>query len=206
MAPWLNAAIYQQECKNFQFSYLGPNSFTVITNGPNARIRGFDVDATFQLERLSINLAAAYTDAKTRNNLCRTVERGVNCTGADVQAPAGTRLPITPQLKMAGTARYTAPVGAAKVYGQFNFAFQSEAASDLRVAFAAAQGRLPSFGTVNLAVGSDWTNYSVELFASNIFDVRGQLSRSVSCGACTDRPYIFPTAPRTIGLRTGAKF
>ncbi|WP_292929297.1 TonB-dependent receptor [Novosphingobium sp. PASSN1] len=202
----LNAALYQQEWKNFQFSYLGPNSFTVITNGPNARIRGFDVDATFQLERLNINIAAAYTDAKTRNNLCRTVEQGVNCTGADVQAPAGTRLPITPQLKMAGTARYTAPVGAAKVYGQFNFAYQSEASSDLRVAFAARQGRLPAFGTVNLAIGSDWTNYSVELFASNIFDVRGQLSRSVSCGACTDRPYIFPTAPRTIGLRTGAKF
>jgi len=202
----INAALYQQEWQNFQFSYLGPNSFTVITNGPNARIRGFDVDATFQLERLNLNVAAAYTDAKTRDKLCSTVEQGVNCLGADVQAPAGTRLPITPQLKMAATARYTAPMGAAKVYGQLNFGFQSAASSDLRVAFAGRQGKLPSFGTINAAIGSNWPNYSIELFVSNIMDTRGQLSRSVSCGACTGRPYVFPTAPRTIGLRTGAKF
>ncbi len=202
----LNAAVYQQNWQNFQFSYLGPNSFTVITNGPNARIRGFDVDATFQLERLNLNIAAAYTDAKTLNNLCRTADQGVVCSGADVLAPGGTRLPITPQLKMAATARYTAPVGSANVYGQLNFSFQSEASSDLRVAFANAQGGLPSFGTINAAIGSNWTNYSLELFVSNIFDTRGQLSRTVSCGACTGRPYVFATAPRTIGLRAGAKF
>ena len=202
----LNAAIYQQDWQHFQFSYLGPNSFTVITNGPNARIRGFDVDATVQLERLNLNVAAAYTDAKTRNNLCSTADQGVTCTGADVKAPAGTRLPITPQLKMAATARYTAPMGEAKVYGQLNFSYQSDAASDLRVAFAAAQGKLPAFGTLNASVGGDWEKFSVSLFVSNIFDTRGQLSRSLSCGACTDRPYVFATAPRTIGLRTGAKF
>lgn len=202
----LNAAVYQQEWQNFQFSYLGPNSFTVITNGPNARIRGFDVDATFQLERLNFNVAAAYTNAKTRDKLCRTADQGVSCLGADVLAPIGTRLPITPQFKMAATARYTAPMGAAKVYGQLNMSFQSKASSDLRVAFAQAQGELAAFGTLNAAVGSNWTNFSFEVFASNIFDTRGQLARSVSCGACTSRPYIFATAPRTIGIRTGAKF
>ncbi len=202
----LNAAVYQQDWQHFQFSYLGPNSFTVITNGPNARIRGFDVDATVQLERLNLNVAAAYTDAKTRDNLCSTADQGVTCSGADVKSPAGTRLPITPQLKMAATARYTAPMGAAKVYGQLNFSYQSDAASDLRVAFAAAQGKLPAFGTLNASLGSDWDKFSVSLFVSNIFDTRGQLSRSLSCGACTDRPYVFATAPRTIGLRTGAKF
>ena len=159
-----------------------------------------------QLERLNLNVAAAYTDAKTRNNLCSTADQGVTCTGADVKAPAGTRLPITPQLKMAATARYTAPMGEAKVYGQLNFSYQSDAASDLRVAFAAAQGKLPAFGTLNASVGGDWEKFSVSLFVSNIFDTRGQLSRSLSCGACTDRPYVFATAPRTIGLRTGAKF
>lgn len=202
----INAALYQQEWQNFQFSYLGPNSFTVITNGPNARIRGLDVDTTLQIERLSVNVAAAITDARTRNKLCRTADQGVVCFGANVLAPTGTRLPITPQLKMAGTARYTAPMGAAKVYGQLNFSYQTEASSDLRVNFAAAQGGLPAFGTLNAALGSNWPNYSLEVFVSNIFDTRGQLARSVSCGGCTDRPYVFPTAPRTIGLRTGAKF
>ena len=54
-------------------------------------------------------------------------------------------------------------------------------------------------------MGTDWNNYSLELFVSNVFDERGELSRFVECGLCT-RTYIVPVQPRTIGLRLGAKF
>jgi outer membrane receptor protein involved in Fe transport len=202
----LNAAVYQQEWQHFQFSYLGPNSFTIITNGPNARIRGFDVDASVTVDKLSLNVAAAYTDAKTRQNLCSEFDATYTCATSSIDAPSGTRLPITPQFKAAGTARYTVPVNEAKVYGQLNFSYQSEASSDLRVDFAAAQGKLPSFGLLNAAVGSEWNKYSIEFYVANIFDTRGQISRSLSCGVCTQRPYIFATAPRTFGLRVGGKF
>ncbi len=204
----LNGAVYQQDWKNFQFAYLGPNSFTIITNGPNARIRGFDLDAAISLDRLSINLSGAYTDAKIRNNLCAAVDPTFTCSDPDnsISAPAGTRLPITPQWKMSGTARYTAPVGSGKVYGQVNATYQSSASSDLRVDFAAAQGRLEGFGQVNLAIGGEWSTYSIEAFVRNLTDERGQLSRFVQCGACTQRPYIVPTTPRMFGLRAGAKF
>lgn len=204
----LNGAIYQQDWKNFQFAYLGPNSFTIITNGPNARIRGFDLDASISLNRLSINLSGAYTDAKIRNNLCEAVDPTFTCAGPDnsISAPAGTRLPITPQWKMSGTARYTVPMGEGKVYGQVNATYQSSASSDLRVDFAAAQGRLEGFGQVNLAIGGEWSTYSIEAFVRNLTDERGQLSRFVQCGACTQRPYIVPTTPRTFGVRAGAKF
>ena len=40
-----NGAVYQQEWKKFQFSFLGENSFTEIHNGPDARIRGIEMDA-----------------------------------------------------------------------------------------------------------------------------------------------------------------
>lgn len=204
----LNGAVYQQDWKNFQFAYLGPNSFTIITNGPNARIRGFDLDASISLDRLSLNVSGAYTDAKIRNNLCAAVDPTFACSGADnsITAPAGTRLPITPQWKMSGTARYTVPMGAAKFYGQLNATYQSAASSDLRVNFAAAQGRLEGFGQVNLALGAEWSTFSIEAFLRNLTDERGQLSRFVQCGACTQRPYIVPTTPRMIGLRAGAKF
>ncbi|NML93267.1 TonB-dependent receptor [Novosphingobium olei] len=202
----LNAAIYQQDWKHFQFAYLGPNSFTVITNGPNARIRGFDIDAGFNIERLSVNVAAAYTDAKTRQNLCAVFDPTFTCATSSVQAPAGTRLPITPRFKATTTVRYTVPVGEAKVYGQFNLAYQSKASSDIRVDYAAKLGELPDFATVNLSLGADWPNYSLELFVQNLLDERGQLSRFVQCGACTSRPYYVPITPRTIGLRAGAKF
>lgn len=204
----LNGAVYQQDWKNFQFAYLGPNSFTIITNGPNARIRGFDLDASISLDRLSINLSGAYTDAKIRNNLCAAVDPTFTCSDPDnsISAPAGTRLPITPQWKMSGTARYTVPMGEGKLYGQVNATYQSSASSDLRVDFAAAQGRLEGFGQVNLAIGGEWSTYSIEAFVRNLTDERGQLSRFVQCGACTQRPYIVPTTPRMFGLRAGAKF
>ena len=208
----INGAIYQQDWKKFQFSFLGPNSFTVITNGPDARLRGFEVDATANLDRLTINFAGAYVDGKIKQNLCKSADPSFKCTGlaADgsanaVFAPAGSRLPITPKWKMSGTARYSVPVGAAKVYGQVNGTYQGSAPSDLRTAIAAAQGQLDAFGQVNLALGSEWDRYSIEAFVSNVADVRGQISKFVECGACT-RTYIVSTQPRTFGVRVGGKF
>ena len=204
----LNGAIYQQDWKSFQFSYLGPNSFTVITNGPNARIRGFDMDVAVNAGPLSLTVAGAYTDAKTLQNLCHTFDPAdinLTCGGATPDAPAGTRLPITPKWKMSGTARYTIPMGDAKSYVQLNGSYQGSAPSDLRIANNALQGNLKAFGTVNFAMGTDWSKYSLELFVANVLDERGDLSRFVQCGLCT-RVYTVPINPRTIGLRLGAKF
>ena len=203
----VNGAIYQQNWDKFQFAYLGPNSFTIITNGPNARIRGFDMDATVNLGKLVVNFAGAYTDGKLLKNLCHAIDATYTCTGAgnSIDAPAGTRLPVTPQWKMSGTARYTVPMDGFKVYGQLNGTYQSSASSDLRTAFNAVTGQIAAFGQINVASGADFDKYSIELFVQNLFDERGQLSRGVECGACS-RVYIVPNQPRTIGVRIGGKF
>ncbi|MEN9717948.1 MAG: hypothetical protein RIQ99_826, partial [Pseudomonadota bacterium] len=202
-----NGAVYQQDWEHFQFSYLGPNSFTIITNGPNARIRGVDLDASVFAGPLTINLAAAYADAKTRQNLCHAIDVTYTCAtgGNSIDAPAGTRLPITPKFKMSGTARYSVPVGDAKAYGQINATYQGAAPSDLRTANAELMGDLGAFAQVNLAVGADWDRFNLELFVSNVLDERGDLSRYVQCGLCS-RTYIVPNQPRTYGLRVGSKF
>jgi iron complex outermembrane receptor protein len=199
-----NGAIYQQEWEAFQFSFLGPNSFTIIQNGPDARIRGAEADLNAALGDLSLTVAGSYTDAKTRNDLCAEVQ----CIGdgSDVLAPAGTRLPITPRFKISGNARYTVPIGEGRAYLQGLVAHQSSASSDIRVAKAAALGRLAPFTTANLALGYEVTNYTFEVFAQNLWDERGELSRFQQCGACDQRSYVVPIAPRTIGLRAGAKF
>lgn len=220
----LNGAIYQQNWKDFQFAFLGANSFTEIHNGPNARIRGFDVDASIGRGPLTFNVSAAYTDAKTLNNLCLFDDPTFQCSGVGpdgdpnlVSAPKGTRLPITPKFKASATARYVVPMGSAKAHFQLNGTYQSRATSDIRTAIyetfsdnvinpASQLGDLKAFGTVNSTIGADWDSYSIELFVSNIFDERGQLSRFQQCGACGQRPYIVPTTPRTFGLRAGAKF
>ncbi|WP_143004893.1 TonB-dependent receptor [Novosphingobium aromaticivorans] len=220
----LNGAVYQQNWKDFQFAFLGANSFTEIHNGPNARIRGVDMDASIGRGPLTVNVSAAYTDTKTLKNLCLFDDPSFTCTADGptgetnlISAPKGTRLPITPKFKASGTLRYTVPMGDAKAHFQLNGMYQSSASSDIRTAIyetfsgdvinpSAQLGRLKAFGTVNAAVGADWDSYSIELFVSNIFDERGQLSRFQQCGSCGQRPYIVPTTPRMFGLRAGAKF
>ncbi len=199
-----NGAVYQQNWDTFQFSFLGPNSFTIIQNGPNARIRGVEMDAAFNAGPLTLTAAGAYTDAKTLSQLCTTVV----CSGdpADVLAPVGTRLPITPQFKINGTARYTVPLGSAKGYVQGVIAHQSSASSDLRVEKAAALGRLQAYTTANVSIGAEMSKYNFEVFVQNLWDERGEISRFQECGECDQRPYIVPILPRTIGIRAGAKF
>ncbi len=61
--------------------------------------------------------------------------------------------------------------------------------------------------TGNLAVGAEiGSNYTLEVFAQNLWDERGEILRFQACGTCGDRPYIVPIQPRTIGIRAGAKF
>ena len=215
-----NATIYQQEWKTFQFSFLGANSFTEIHNGPDARIRGIEADLNFRpSDGLTLTAAAAYTNAKTKQNLCAADDATYRCTGAGnfIAAPKGTRLPVTPKFKINGTARYSFDIDDMKPYVQAVVAHQGSASSDIRTAVtevfsgniinpAALTGRLKAYTTADFAVGSDWGSVSAELFLQNAFDTRAQLSRGSQCGSCYQRTYIYTSTPRTIGLRLGTKF
>ncbi|MBC9032733.1 TonB-dependent receptor [Sphingomonas sp. JC676] len=231
-----NGSIYQQEWKKFQFSFLGQNSFTEIHNGPNARIRGVEADVNFVSGGLTLTAAGSYTDAKTRQNLCGYDDATYSCTnpGPDgainyISAPIGTRLPVTPRFKINGTARYQVPIGSAKAYIQGIIAHQSSAASDVRTKVfilplhdptdpataadptsyynaAQALGRLPAYTTGDLAIGAEFTSFTLEAFVQNIWDERGQISRFQECGSCGQRPYAVYIRPRTIGIRAGTKF
>ena len=158
---------------------------------------------------LSLTAAAAYTDAKTKQNICGVAaDLAADCDGVpgdEITAPSGTRLPVTPKFKVTGTARYTWIVGSGKAHGQLGVVHQGSARSALRTDDQALTGTLPSYTLVDLFAGYDWNRYSFELFATNVFDKRNQLSRGVSCSICTNI-HINPGTPRTIGLRTGIKF
>lgn len=207
-----NGAVYQQNWDQFQFSFLGENSFTIIQNGPDARIRGVEMDAAFNSGGLSLTAAGSYTDARTLTDLCSSVT--CSPTGGDVLAPRGTRLPITPRFKLSGTARYAVPIGAVRAYIQGLVAHQSSAGSDIRVlsltadgtSKASALGRLQPYTSANLAIGGELSGYTFEVFVRNLWDERGEISRFQQCGTCDQRIYIVPIAPRTIGVRLGARF
>ncbi|CAN5543817.1 TonB-dependent receptor [soil metagenome] len=210
----LNGAFYQQDWAHFQFAYLGQNSFTEVHNGPNARIRGIELEATWTpLRQLTLSASGSYTDARTTQNLCAGDDPAYACTNIDpntglpnsLSAAKGTRLPVTPQFKGSAQARYTTPIGSGNGYLQAVVNHQSSASTDIRTDNNLITGRLPAFTTADFRVGYDWGNYTAELFLQNAFDERGQLSRGVQCSICT-RVYAYVNTPRTIGLKVGAKF
>jgi iron complex outermembrane recepter protein len=204
----INGAIYMQNWKTFQYSFLGENSFTQIQNGPDARIKGIEVDVNYAPGGgLSFTAAGAYTDAKTRQVLCAGAgDIAPACAASSVSAPKGTRLPITPKFKGSMTARYEFDLGENKVYFQAGVAHQGSASSDIRVAKALALGRISALTTVDFATGVEFGKVSVDLFFDNVFDELGDLSRYQNCGQCDQRINIVPNQPRTIGLRIGTKF
>ena len=205
-----NGAIYHQDWNGIQYSFLGPNSLMVIQNGRKARINGVETDINYAAGGLSLNATAAYTRAKTRGNICDqaiVVDPDPNCGGPGdaISIPSGTRLPITPRFKATGTARYSWPMWSGKAHVQGVIAYSGSAPSDLNPAQNAMLGNLHSSTLVDLFAGYDWGQFNVELFGTNIFDERNELSRFVVCSICT-QVKIVPGRPRTIGLRAGMKF
>lgn len=216
----LNGALFWEEWKKFQFSFLGANSFTEIHNGPNARSKGIEIDFSFRpFEGLTLLGSGAYTDAKTRQNLCGVDDPTYSCTGAGnfISAPKGTRLPVASKWRYGGSARYDFRTdGDYRPYIQGSMTYASSAASDIRTLIfdpngtpvnpAALTGKNRSYAIFDFAGGAKVGNWTWEAYIENAFDKRAQKTRQVLCGQCFDRPYIFPNTPRTIGVRLGWKY
>ena len=230
-----NGAVYHEIWKAFQFAFLGANSFTEIHNGKDARVNGIETDVNYVHGGWTLNATAAYTDAKTRGNISNIFgDTSADCTGVAgdfITAPSGTRLPVTPKFKGSATARYTWPMWSeVHAHVQGVVSYQSSAPSSLRTqialvgpdaaSFCAAAGALTPLGLCNpnlfqgklhaatlvdLFAGLDWPTWNIEIFGTNIFDKRNDLSRFTACGSCT-RALVVPGRPRTIGIRAGMKF
>ena len=215
-----NGDIFHEVWKKFQFAFLGANSLTEIHNGKDARINGLETDLSYIQGGLTLNAAAAYTDAKTKGNICTNADdTTANCSeGSDFPSvPSGTRLPITPKFKATGTARYSWPAWAdVKAHVQGSVTYRGSAPSSLRTAIQLTgsgdildpndfQGRLGAATLVDLFAGLDWPKWNIEAFVTNLFDKRDDISRQTACASCT-RALVVPGRPRTIGIRAGMKF
>jgi outer membrane receptor protein involved in Fe transport len=214
-----NGAVYRQDWKKFQFSFLGESSLTVIQNGRDARIKGIETDVGYTAGGLTLNAAAAYTDAKTKGNICSFSGGDEDCSGLNasgdpdfIVARSGSRLPVTPKFKASATARYAWAVATGRAHVQAGIAHQGSAIADIRRDTDGDGtnpndflGRIKGSTIVDLFAGYDWAAYNFELFATNVFDERNELSRFVVCSVCTATK-IVPGRPRTIGVRVGSRF
>ena len=100
-------------------------------------------------------------------------------------------------------------MGPGKAHAQIEIVHQGSAPTALKTEDQAVLKTLPAYTIVDLFAGYDWRNMSFEVFGTNIFDKRNQLSRFIICGAnCSSEEFlhIVPGRPRTIGIRAGMKF
>ena len=218
----VNGAFFYEKWENFQFSFLGANGLTEIQNGPNARILGVETDfSVVPVEGLTINGAVAYTDSRLEqpllaSNLCPdpTIPQCVRSL-----ADKGDRLPTTPLFKANVNARYEREIDTGTTgHIQFAWSHQSSAPSDIRrfntrrgqitPGAASIFGVIQPYDTVDLAIGGKHGSFTAELFATNLFDDRGETYRTAQCSAriCGGLVYVAPVLPRQIGIRGGYRF
>jgi outer membrane receptor protein involved in Fe transport len=216
-----NVAIYQENWKDIQLSFLGANGLTEIRNAGNARIRGIEGDLYLRLmPGLSWSTGASYNDAQIRNDFCLIANDDFDCTtpGNEKLADKGTRLPITAKFKLNSRLRYEWNLTSdMKAHAQAAVSYEGKRRSDLRDLENGIIGNLDAYTLVDTTAGIEHGPWSVDLYVKNLFDVRGQITRGVQCletvcgdpdGLTAIGPKIYTTVsrPRTIGLRVGRKF
>jgi outer membrane receptor protein involved in Fe transport len=218
-----NGDVFLENWQNFQFAFLGLNSLTQIENAPSARIKGLESDIQWLIgEHFTLTGAGAYIDAELTRSFCGesdpvTGALITQCPGPvdanPPDSPKGTVLPITPKIKLNATGRYEFSTGDFNPYVQGSVVYQSSAWPDLRVLVDGAPlrgliGKMPGFGTVQLAAGVSHDNWNLELSVSNLFDTHGQLYRYAQCTTqvCGYQPYVLPTQPRTVAVTFSQKF
>ncbi|MEP6548789.1 MAG: TonB-dependent receptor, partial [Gammaproteobacteria bacterium] len=219
-----NGAIFQEDWKNFQFSFLGLNSVTIIRNAGNARIRGIENELEFAATaNLTLSSAFTFLDPKLTQDYCNepdpadpTQQAHSNPCPAGLGgatpytplAPAGANLPTSPKFKGNVIARYTlAPIADWEPNVQAAWVYQSQTRPALRTSDVAVIGQQPAYGLVDLSAGFEKNGMNIQFIIDNVADRRAELNRFVPCtvSVCT-RPYIIPAQPRTIGIKFGQKF
>src|SRR5213082_555419 len=218
-----NGAIFQEDWDNFQYSFLGVNSVTIIENAASARITGLESSLEWAtMQKLFTSLNFQWINPRVTQKVC---SQGPPCpdqfgvasaAGSYLWAPAGTHLPITPDFKGSVVARFNLnPIGKWEPYIQGNWTYQSSASVQLRVDQNAVVGSMPPYALVDLRMGATYDKVTGELYITNLFDRLAQLSRFTQSAPTyfngTPTPvdtqaYAIPAQPRTIGLRVGMRF
>jgi len=221
-----NGAFFWEDWNNFQFGFLGQNSFTVIRNAGSARIKGAEQEIEWApAQGLTIRAGATELDPKLTKDFCYDTDTTTGqpfpistCVPYNA-VPSGTQLPTTPKFKGDMTARYTFAIGEAQAHLQGAYVYQGSSRSQLSPAANALIGTQPAYGIFDFAGGLSKGNFSAELFVDNVFDKRAELFRFAECtiiggstglfpgvSICGQKPLANINTPRMFGLRFGQRF
>jgi len=202
-----NGAFFWEDWDNFQFSFLGENSVTIIKNGGNARIKGVETSVDWlPMSNLLLSTNFTLLNPVLTQNYYGCLPGTVDCTET---APAGSNLPVTPKFKGNVIVRYSLSLGGNwKPYAQLSGMYQTQTAPVLLTSQDQVLGNMPAYALMNLKLGADSANgLHMDLFINNLANRRAQLSRFTESNPSTDSEvYIVPAQPRTFGIEFGQDF
>jgi outer membrane receptor protein involved in Fe transport len=215
-----NGALFWEDWKNFQFSFLGPNSLTIIANGGDARIKGIENEIEWQAtSELMLSTSFTFLDPVLTQNYCGQAgvtscpdQQTPNTFGGPTLigplAPAGTNLPVSPKFKGNVVARYAFDeVNGWKPFAQASFVYQTQTAPLLLLNEVQNVGMQPAYGLLDLAAGAHVQNMMIQVVVTNATDKRAELTRFAQTNPVNDnQPYIIPEQPRTVYIKFGQKF
>ncbi len=209
----LNGAIFWQEWKDFQFSFLPPggSGLTVVKNAGQARIKGIETDISWAVTHaLTVSGGFALLDPRLTENYCTEPDANGNTITdcADPAAPKGSQLPVSAKFKGNVTARYTFGLLGGEGHLQGALVYQGRVWSDLTTEDRQILGSQSPYSLTNFSFGLDRGAYSFEVFLNNAFDRRPDLYHYSECvnSTCGGQPYINTATPRMIGVQFGQKF
>ena len=211
----VNGAVFYEKWNAIQIGVNGANGITSIFNAGNATSKGVESDLSWNiLDDLNFSFGGTYVNARLSTDFCKFIlvnnvpTTVTSCSAGALLAPAGTRLPVTPDLKFDATLRYKFEFAGLRNFAQASVDHRSSSSTYLKVSDNQAIGDDPGFTTVNFAVGTGLNNWNLQLYLTNAFDERGILDRNPECsvGDCYSLARIYPTKPRLIGVKFGEKF
>jgi iron complex outermembrane recepter protein len=211
----VNGAAFYERWKGIQTSVQGTSGITAIVNAGSAKVEGLETDISWAATE-HLTLSAAGTGllrAELTSTFCAPTPDGkatFGCTDpADIDATAGTQLPVTPKVKANGTARYAFNVGDFKTFVQGSVIHQSSTTYSLETSRYLV-GDTPAFTTFDFSAGAAKDNWHVEAYVENAFDKRGQLGRLSECGDslgyCYANAKVYPIRPMQFGIKFGQQF
>jgi outer membrane receptor protein involved in Fe transport len=212
-----NGAVFYEDWQDFQFSFLGQNGLTNITNAGGAEITGIEATIDWAVTRqLRVSAGASYLNAELSEFFCKQLGPDGNplsptdcvANNPNDAAPAGTQLPITPKFKGNVTGRYLFKLGDFDSHLQGSLVYVGGSRSALLPSDSVFLHDLAASTVLDLSTGIERDKFNFELFITNATDERVELYRYAECATqvCGPQPYTVTNQPRTVGLKFGQKF